>query len=123
MEKIPKLEVDDGLKFLVNYINNEIIKPHYKNTYILSSSKIQIAEINTLFDILSNSNLIEDNKSLNEFMNSLNSTPFKGFSKEWKKCYLIANLSYYEIKIIFDRYFQRDMKFALDLKEGIDNIL
>ena len=125
-ENIPKLKVDKGLKFLEKYIKKQIIKPLHKDAYIFSASKIQVAEIQTLFYIFNDSNLIKENKSLSEFMASLGSSPFEKFNKkEWKICYLIANLSCDEVKIIFDRYHQRDTKFELNLKEDIDvfNIL
>ena len=114
---IPKLASDKGLIFLENYIFKKIIAPNYEDNYILSSSKIQIAKIQTLFYILNESNLIKNNKSLSEFMNSLNSSLFKKYNNEWKICYLIANLSCDEVKIIFDRYHQRDTKFELNLED------
>ncbi|MCQ2485344.1 MAG: HD domain-containing protein [Clostridia bacterium] len=108
---IPRLQCDEGLSFVIDYLW-EHIESYYNNNLIKTSNEIQITKMMQLWDILDDSKI----KCYRNFIKERsNYTQFSKYDNNWKKAFFISNLSWQEIDLIIESYHERNYNFDLDL--------
>lgn len=114
-EEIPVLEIDDGARFVIDFIWN-FIESKYTHPLISTSTDIQKVKMSQLWTIISSSDFIDKNTCYNRFIATLTSNSlFKGCGDDWKKAFFISHLSWQDVDLIIDSYHERNYTLDLDL--------
>lgn len=116
-EKIPILECDQGMQFVINYIWN-FIEQNYDHPLIQTSNAIQEEKIEQLWEIISNSQsgFPDKNPTYLRFMEKADAwSLFKKCKTEWKIAFFISHLSWFDVDLILDSYHERNNTFELDI--------
>ena len=116
-EKIPILECDQGMQFVINYIW-DFIEQNYNHPLIQTSNAIQEEKMEQLWEIISSkrSDFPDKNPSYLKFMEKANSRSlFKKCESEWKIAFFISHLSWFDVDLILDSYHERNNTFELDI--------
>lgn len=113
--KIPVLEYDEGLRFVVDFIW-DLIEQQYEHPLIKTSNNIQIAKMNQLWNILGSSEFGSKNNSYKNFIDKIaKNSLFEAFGESWKQAFFISHLSWFDVDLIIDSYHERNYAFELDI--------
>ena len=115
--EIPKLQLDKGLDFIIDFTWC-FIEKYYKDALICTSNEIQRAKIQQLWSILDYKKFTKENKFYKKFMSDLDDSRFISYSEAWKKAYFISHLAYDEVDLIITSFHQRDFTFEIDIREA-----
>ena len=102
--KIPRLYIDPGTSYIIDYIWKNITSPNYAKPLIKNAADEQVVKIRQLFNLLSNIDLNEGNGAIKQFYASINNRRFEPFSNKWKVCFLIAHLSWDEVNSLLEDF-------------------